>query len=326
MPPERATLVTGGTGFVGRRLVLRLVRDGARVRLLVRPTSDVVQFHGMPVELAYGDVTDRDSVRQAVAGCDRLYHLAKPNNWLTPDPVLHQRVNVDGTRNVLDEALAAGVRKAVYVGSYLSLFEEQSPGSNHRATWIARYTASKTQGEQLALDMASRGLPVVSALPTAIYGPGDTTDAGRILVLYLRRRLPVQLDVRANMVYVDDVADGLVAAMERGRAGARYVLGGDNIGSRELLALLAEITGRRWTPPCLPQWAWPAVGLASELACRATRTQPLIDRDFVRYFSKPLFADSDATRKELGFAHTPPREGLRLYVEWLKAAHIIQGV
>ena len=320
MTDAPATLVTGGTGFVGRRLVERLASSEERVRALARRTSDVSMFVNSPVELVYGDVTDRPSVGKAMQGCRRVYHLAKPSDWLTPDTALHHRVNVDGTRNVMEEALAANVEKVVYTGSYLTLFQKGGPGvnANHRGNWIGAYSDSKTLGEQTALSMNERGLPVVSVLPTAIYGPGDTSDAGRILFLYLRRRLLAQLEIRANMVYVDDVVDGHVAAMERGRPGERYILGGDNISSCQIVEMLAEMEGRRWVPPRLPVWAWPAVGRACELWAVLTRRQPLIDREFVRYFARPLYADSDAARQELGFSYTPLREGLQRYATWLR--------
>lgn len=320
MSDASVILVTGGTGFVGRRLIGRLAASGERVRALVRRTSDVSVFANGPVELAYGDVTDRPSVHEAMRGCTHVYHLAKPSDWLTPDTALHHRVNVDGTRNVMEEALAAGVEKVVYTGSYLTLFQEGGLGvnANHRGNWIGAYNQSKRLGEQEALSMNGRGLPVVSVLPTAIYGPGDTSDAGRILVLYLRRRLLAQLEIRANMVYVDDVVDGHIAAMQRGRPGKRYVLGGDNSSSCQIVEMLAEMEGRRYIPPRLPFWIWPAVGLACELWAALRGSQPLIDRDFVHYFAQPLYVDSDAPRRELGFSYTPLREGLQRYVTWLR--------
>ena len=324
MPRKRPTLVTGGTGFVGRRLVNRLLDLGERVRLLVRKTSDTTLFAGKPVELAYGDVTDRASVEAALQDCGRLYHLAKPLDWWTPDYSLHYQVNVEGTRNVMESALTTGVERAVYTGSYLTLFGEGqntiSGDSQRRGRCLEAYTHTKYLGEQEALRMAERGLAVVSVLPTAIYGPGDTTATGRLLISYLRRRLPALIDIRANLVYVDDVVEGHIAAIERGKAGERYILGGDNISGSQILALIAEMEGRRWVPPRLPHWMALAAGAACEILARLTGKPSFISRDFVRHFSRPLYVDSTKARSELEFSFTPLREGLRRYIDWAKAA------
>lgn len=324
MPSKRLTLVTGGTGFVGQKLVRRLLELGERVRVLVRKSSNTASFAGNAVELAYGDVTDRASVEAAVADCERVYHLAKPLEWWIPNYGLHYQVNVEGTRNVMESALVAGVEKAVYTGSYLTLFDDAPDtgvaDSPRRGDFIWAYTRTKHLGEREALKMAERGLSVVSVLPTAIYGPGDTTSTGRLLISYLRRRLAALIEIRANLVYVDDVVEGHIAAMERGRVGQRYVLGGDNISSSQVLAMMAEMEGRRWIPPVLPRWMCLAVGLTNEILAKLTRRHALITRAFARYFSRALYVDSAKARNELRFSFTPLDEGLRKYIDWAKAA------
>ncbi|HEY82500.1 MAG TPA: NAD-dependent epimerase/dehydratase family protein [Dehalococcoidia bacterium] len=223
------TLVTGGTGFIGQRLVKRLLERGERLRLLVRKTSNLTPFSGQPVEFAYGDVTDRPSVEAALTGCSHLYHLANVYDWWLPDYSLYYRVNVEGTRNVLEAALAAGVEKVVYTSSMVALpgasgevFNETTP---HRGYFVCEYERTKYLGEQIARELAEKGLPVVCVLPTGVYGPGDTKVMGRLLAAYLKRRLPALINIRTNIVYVDDVVEGHILAMERGKVGERYLLG-----------------------------------------------------------------------------------------------------
>ena len=131
------------------------------------------------------------------------------------------------------------------------------------------------------------------------------------------------IEMRANMVYVDDVVDGHIAAMERGETGERYVLGGDNISTSQVLALMAELEGRRWTPPRLPYWICFVLGLACEIRAGLRGKQSLLSRDFVRYFAQPLYVDSTTARDELGFSYTPPQEGLRRYIKWARASGLI---
>ena len=292
-----------------------------------RKSSNTAAFAGKPVELVYGDVTDRASVEAAIAGCTHVYHLANVYDWWLSSESPHYEVNVEGTRNVMESALAAGVERAVYTGSYLTLIDDNPDAAgtdqDFRSHCIQEYTRTKRLGEQEALKLAAQGLPIVSVLPTAVYGPDDTKATGKMLLAYLRGRLPAMIEIRANMVYVDDVVDGHIAAMERGKIGERYVLGGDNISSAQVLALMAELSGRRWIPPRLPRWMCLVVGAACEAMAGLRGKQALISRDFVRYFSQTLYVDSDKARGELRFSHTSPQEGLRKYVEWVKTAGLM---
>lgn len=316
------TLVTGGTGFIGQRLVSRLLERCEPVRLLVRHASNLAPFSGQSVEFAYGDVTDRASVESALAGCNRLYHLANVYDWWIPDYSQYYRVNVEGTRGVLEAALAAGVEKVVYTSSYVTIpgargevFNEKTP---HRGYFVCEYERTKYLGEQVALELAKKGLPVVCVLPTGVYGPGDTKAIGRFIVAYLKRRLPGYIEVRTNMVYVDDVVEGHILAMEKGKVGERYILGGDNFYSSQLFSLIADLEGRSWMPPRLPYWMGPAIALMYETMSRVTKKPPLISRDFVRYFRKPVFVDNTRARTELGLTFTPLREGIRRHIAWLR--------
>jgi len=315
------TLITGGTGFIGQKLANRLIEHGERVRLLVRKTSNVSPFAGKPVELAYGDVTDRTSVKAALTGCKRLYHLANVYDWWIPNYTQYYRVNVEGTRNVLEAAMAAGVEKTVYTSTYATLGcgeNTKTEDTSRSGPFLCEYERTKYLGEQEALKLAQEGLPLVVVMPTGVYGPGDTKITGRLLAAYLNRRLPALINMRTNMVFVDDVVEGHIAAMERGRPGEKYIMGGENASSRDVLSLVAEMEGRRWIPPTIPHWMGMAAGLFYEMGAKLTGKPPLISRDFVRFFSKPLCVSNEKACTQLGVSFTPLREGLRRHIEWLK--------
>jgi nucleoside-diphosphate-sugar epimerase len=182
-----SVLVTGGTGFIGQQIVKRLLERGEKVRLLVRKSSNLGPFAGQAIETAYGDVTDRPSVEAALAGCERLYHLANVYDWWIPDYSQYYKVNVQGTRNVLEAALLAGVEKVVYTSSVVAVpgaeedtFSEATP---HRGYFSCEYERSKFLGEQVAKELTAKGLPLVCVLPTGVYGPGDNVTISQTLKL-----------------------------------------------------------------------------------------------------------------------------------------------
>src|SRR5215217_5702622 len=251
------TLVTGGTGFVGLHLVRELARRGDDLRLLVRGGSNTEPLNGVEWERATGDVTDRDSVRKALQGVERVFHVAGTTSMRTRDRIRVFQVNVEGTRNVLEEALHAGVQRAVLTSSSSAVgaakpgetIDEEHPFTVGRLG-IA-YINSKHEAELVSMRAAAKGLPVVIVNPSFVLGPDDPNPSGTSNALVRRlllRRIPGYLDGAINIVDVRDVATGHLLAAERGRTGERYLLTGRNFKLQRLFADLSRIAGVP-TPP-----------------------------------------------------------------------------
>ncbi|HEV8307511.1 MAG TPA: hopanoid-associated sugar epimerase [Methylomirabilota bacterium] len=326
-------LVTGGTGFVGLNLVRELVRTGAPVRVLARPTSKLAPLHAAlgdrQVEIVTGDLLDPASLGPALAGVAVLYHVAADYRLWAPDPSVLYRVNVDGTRALLAAAEAAGVRRIVYTSSVGTL---GIPGDGMAGTettpvgledMVGDYKRSKFLAEREASAAAARGLPVVIVNPSAPVGPWDwkPTPTGKMLVDYLRGRMFAYLDTGLNVVHVRDVARGHILAAERGRVGERYILGhaAGNLGLREIFERLAPHTGipaPRWR---LPHAAALVMAGAFEGLSRITRREPLASRTAVRMAAKRMFFDPAKAIRELGLPQTPVDEALRDAVDWFWA-------
>ncbi len=226
-------LVTGGTGFVGANVVRELVAAGASVRVLARAGGDRRALEGVRVEIVDGDLLDAASLRRAVAGVPTVYHVAADYRLWAPDPSVLYRANVDGTRAVLEAAAQAGVRRVVHTSSVgaLGIPKDGSPGTEETpvslADMVGDYKRSKFLAEQVALEYARRGQPVVIVNPSAPIGPWDIkpTPTGQMVVDFMRGRMIATVDTGLNVVHVRDVARGHLLAAERGKPGERYILG-----------------------------------------------------------------------------------------------------
>ena len=238
------SLVTGATGFVGSAVARALLRQGLPVRVLARPNSDRRNLANLPVEIAEGTMEDARSLARAVAGCRYVYHVAADYRIWVPDPAPMFRANVEGTRDLLTAALEAGVERVVYTSSVATLglvpgssADEETPSSAD--DMIGPYKRSKFEAEEVVREFArERGLPVVIVNPSTPVGPGDIkpTPTGRLIVEAARGQMPAFVDTGLNIVHVDDVAEGHLAAAEKGRIGDRYILGGENMSLAEILA------------------------------------------------------------------------------------------
>jgi dihydroflavonol-4-reductase len=323
------TLVTGGTGFIGSHVVRALVADGMTVRALVRPASDRRALAGLPVEIVTGDLGEPASLAGALAGVEVLYHVAADYRLWAPDPAVLYRVNVDGTRALFRAAEAAGVSRVVYTSSVgaLGLPLDGRPGTETTPVrledMVGDYKRSKFLAEREAEAAAARGLPVVIVNPSAPVGPGDwkPTPTGRMLVDYLRGRMPAYLDTGLNVVHVEDVARGHLLAAARGRAGERYILGHveGNLGLRAIFERLAPYTGVPAPRVRLPYWTALALATGSEFVARLTRAEPLIARTAVRMAAKRMFFDASRAVRELGLPQTPVDQALRDAADWFWA-------
>ena len=325
MPPD-LSLVTGATGFVGSAVARALLGRGRRVRVLARPNSDRRNLAGLGVEIAEGDMEDAGSLARAVAGCRYVYHVAADYRIWVPDPAPMFRANVEGTRDLLTAALDAGAERVVYTSSVATLglveggsADEETPSSID--DMIGPYKRSKFAAEEVARGLArERGLPVVIVNPSTPVGPGDIkpTPTGRLIVEAARGQMPAFVDTGLNIVHVDDVAEGHLAAAEKGRVGERYILGGENMALAEILAEVAQAVGRR--PPWLrvPHSVLFPVAIGAELAARVTGRDPFVTLDGVRMSRKKMYFTSEKASHELGYAPRPAREAIADAVSWFR--------
>ncbi|MDP6883280.1 MAG: SDR family oxidoreductase [Rhodospirillales bacterium] len=320
---QRMSLVTGGAGFIGQHLVQQLLERGERVRVLDIADST---FLGPEVEVFRGSILDSDIVGRALNKVDRLYHLAaNPNLWSARKEEFEE-VNVQGTRTVLAQAEAAGLERIVYCSTE-SIIERRHPAAS-RATEPAPtvndmpgpYCRSKFLAQEEALKAAARNMPLVIVNPTLPVGPGDRflTPPTRMLQIFLDGRTPAFLDCQFNMIDVRDAAFGHILAAERGRPGELYVLGGENLRLRDVLAMLEEITGLTMPGISIPYWMAFAFSAASEfIADHVSGRPPVAPLAGVRLARKPMIFDSAKAVRELGLPQRPIRQALADAVGWM---------
>jgi dihydroflavonol-4-reductase len=314
------TLVTGGTGLVGSHVVRLLVERGDHVRVAVRSGSLLDNLAGLDVELVTADVLDRRAVRRAMRGATRLYHVAGMTSLRAGADALF-RVNVEGTRVVLEEALRAGVERAVHTSSVAAIGPAPR-GSTADETQVFRaerfglpYVSSKHAAESVALRVAAQGLDLVTVNPGHVFGRGDLHRSSTELVRrFLRRELPAYVDGALNVVDVEDVARGQLLAEERGRRGERYILGNRNFTLDRLLADLGRLSGVE--PPAV-KLPLPAALAAARLA-EVAPGRPLITGVEVRAASLWWAFRSTKARRELGWRPSHHEDTLVQTIEWYR--------
>ena len=321
------TLLTGATGFVGSAVARVLLSAGFPVRALVRRGSPRFHLGNLDLELIEGDLRDADSTARAVKGARYVFHVAADYRLWARDPREIFAANVDGTRNVMQAAIAAGVERVVYTSSVATLAlrpdgapaDESGPLSEGQG--IGAYKRSKIAAERLVEAMiASDGLPAVIVNPSTPIGPRDVkpTPTGRIIVEAACGRIPGFVDTGLNLVHVDDVADGHLAALERGAVGERYILGGTNVTFVAMLADIARLVARN--PPRLriPRAAIMPVAYAAEVAARFTGREPFATVDGVRMAKYRMFFTAAKAERELGYRSRPYIAGLEDAVQWFR--------
>jgi dihydroflavonol-4-reductase len=316
-------LVTGATGFVGWHVARRLIERGARVRVLVRDPARLRELDG--VEPVIGDLRDSASLNRAVEGCGVVYHVAADYRLWTREPQEMFRSNVDGTRSLLEAARNAGVERFVYTSTVGcigmpagGLGDESSPVSLEEMA--GPYKLSKFLAERAALEFAGTGFPVVIVNPTAPVGDHDfkPTPTGKIVVDFVRGKMPAYLDTGLNVVDVGDVAAGHLAACERGRVGERYILGAENLTLQQIFVALGEIAGRPAPKLRIPYGVAYAAGAISTAWAGLTGREPRAPLDGVRMARKKMWARHDKAARELGYAPGPARGALERAVEWFR--------
>jgi dihydroflavonol-4-reductase len=325
---SRPVLVTGASGFVGAAVMRALLAQGRDVRVLLRPSSDRRNLAGLPVEIRTGALEDHASLLPALSDCGALFHVAADYRLWVRDPAAMYRANVEGTRALMQAALAAGVERVVYTSSVavLGLVPEGSADETTPSTledMIGPYKRSKFLAEVAVRALVrERGLPVVIVNPSTPIGPGDVkpTPTGRMIVEAASGRMPAYVDTGLNLVHVDDVASGHLLAEAKGRIGERYILGGEDLSLAEILRRIAALTGRRPPKLALPIPAiWP-IALVAEALGRLTGREPFVTLDGLRMARHKMFFSSAKAMRELGYAPRPAEQGLADAIAWFRAA------
>ena len=319
-------LVTGASGFLGSAIAAALRARGHAVRVLARASSPRTNLNPTDV-VCEGDLRDRASLAAALKGARYLFHAAADYRLWARDPEDIRHSNVEGTRLIMEEALSAGVERVVYTSSVATLkltdgalSTEDNPLADGEG--IGVYKRSKVAAERLVETMIERdGLPAVIVNPSTPIGPRDVrpTPTGRIIVEAASGRMPAFVDTGLNLAHVDDVAAGHIAALERGRIGERYILGGDNVLLGDMLADIARLVGRRAPTLKLPRTMLYPIAYGAELLGRLRGVEPFITSDGLRMARHHMFFDDSKARRELGYASRPYVEGLTDAIAWFRA-------
>jgi len=327
--------VTGATGFLGSHVAHALAEQGAQLRLLVRPTSDLRNLDDLKnTDRVVGDLRDPASISKALSGCDVVFHVAADYRLWVRDPGEMYRSNVEGTRSLLEAARKQGVRRVVYTSSVATMgftasnlassnngnvADEQSPVGI--ADMIGHYKRSKFMAEQVAVEAARSGVDVVIVNPTTPVGERDIkpTPTGRIVLDFLKRKFPAYVETGLNLVDATECARGHIQALEKGRSGERYILGGENLTLKQILDRLAVITGLKSPTLKLPYVFAFAAGVVDEMVTgRLLGREPRATIDAVRMGRKMMFVSSAKAERELGWRTVPVEGALRRSVDWFR--------
>jgi dihydroflavonol-4-reductase len=320
--------VTGATGFLGSHVARVLVENGANLRLLVRSSSDLRNLEGVPGEQVVGDLRDPSSFDNALSGCDALFHVAADYRIWVRDPDEMYRSNVEGTRAILDSARKKRVRRTVCTSSVATMgfigdgsnADENSPVN--LGDMIGPYKRSKFMAEQVALEASRNGMDVVVVNPTTPVGERDIkpTPTGRIVVDFLKKKFPAYVDTGLNLVDATECARGHLMALERGRSGERYILGGENLTLKQILDRLSAMTGLPSPTVRVPHFVALGAAVVDELwTGRIRGLEPRATIDAVQMGRKKMFVNSAKAERELGWKTVPVDASLRRAVDWFRA-------
>ena len=320
--------LTGATGFVGHHVAKALATEGADLRLLVRKTSNLKNLEGIRGEMHLGDLSEPESIRPALAGCDAVVHVAADYRLWIRDPKAMYKANVDGTRDLLRMAREAGVPRVVYTSSVATMhfrtdglvINEDTPVS--LKDMVGHYKRSKFLAEQEAIKAARSGQKVIILNPTTPIGPNDAkpTPTGRIFVDFLNGKFPAYMDTGLNLVDVVEVARTHVAALTVGTPGKRYILGGENLTLKQILDKMSAITGIPSPTVKIPFAVAATYAFFEEwITGRIRGKEPRATLEEVRMGRKKMYASSAHAQQELGFRIVPVYPAMRAAIEWFRA-------
>lgn len=323
-----AILITGSTGYIGSKLTAKLALQGHQVHLLCRTSPTLPQFQKPNIKVFIGDITDAESIRPALENVDRVYHLAAYARLWAKDASVFHRFNVKGTENVLNEAKRSGVLKVVYTstaGVIGPSNDKPMTETDPRITgFFNLYEETKSQAEAVAMDYAKQGLNICILNPSRIYGPGLDTGSNpvtKIVELYMKEKwklIPGSGNDIGSYPYIDDVVDGHISAMEKGRSGERYILGGVNVTFNELMSAIKKYSGIEKKLRHIP---FPVLNAVSHLMlwnAKITGKYPMITPDWVAKYKYDWALNSSKAVNELGYTIRPFEEGIKETVEWVK--------
>ena len=321
-------LVTGATGFVGSVVARQLLARGENVRVLARPGSDRRNLLGLDLDVAEGDLRDAGSLQRACRGCAGLFHVAADYRLWTPRPQDLHDSNVEGTRRLMQAALDAGISRVVYTSSVATLGLDKSGRPANEDTpvsevdMIGHYKRSKFLAERVVDDLIARqSLPAVIVNPSTPIGPLDVkpTPTGRVIRDAYFGRIPAFVDTGLNLVHVEDVARGHLLAFDKGQVGRRYILGGEDMSLRDILAAIARLAGRKPPTVELPRLGLMPLAFLAETWARLTGgAEPQLTLDGLRMSRKKMFFDSGRAVRELGYGFRPAQQAIEAAVEWFR--------
>jgi dihydroflavonol-4-reductase len=320
--------LTGATGFVGAHVAKHLAAQGVQLRLLTRASSNTANLEGLQAEIIVGDLLQPETLRTSIRGCDALMHVAADYRLWVRDPKTMYAANVDGTRALLGIARDEGLRRVVYTSSVATMgfredgtiVDETTPVS--LADMVGHYKRSKFMAEQVAIDAARAGQQVIILNPTTPIGSQDAkpTPTGRIVVDFLNKKFPAYVDTGLNLVDVSEVARTHATALEKGRSGERYILGGENLTLKQILDKMSAITGLPSPTMKVPHSVAMIFAFFNEtITGRILGKEPRATVEAVRMGKKKMFASSAKAQRELDFRIVPVYQALRASIDWFRA-------
>jgi dihydroflavonol-4-reductase len=321
------TFITGATGFVGAAVARVLIGQGHRLRALTRPNNDRRNLQGLDIELVEGDLGRPESYQAALAGCQALFHVAADYRIWVPDPAAMNRINIEGTHALMTAALKAGVERIVYTSSVaaLGINKDGTPSNEDTPVGFADMVGAYKQSKYLAEEEVRRlvkhnNLPAVIVNPSTPIGPRDIkpTPTGRIIVDAVKGRMPAYVDTGLNIAHVEDVAMGHWLAFQKGRIGERYILGGENLGLGDILAIIARQVGRKPPTVKLPREAIYPLAYAAEAFARVTGKEPFVTVDALRMAKKKMYFSPAKAKRELGYTARPAADAIADAIAWFK--------
>jgi farnesol dehydrogenase len=320
--------ITGATGFLGVKLCRKLVDEGHIIHALYRSESKVNFLSHKNIRLFKGDVTDGESLKRAMKSCDYVYHLAAYAKVWAKDPSTFHKINYLGTMHVLNAARMLGVKKTVYTSTAgvfgPSIHKTVDEKSKRSIEVCTEYERTKAEAEKLVMDYVSKGQHIVIVNPTRIYGPGllnESNSVTRMINLYINGRfrvLPGNGNSIGNYVFIDDIVSGHILAMEKGKRGEKYILGGANVSYRDFFNVLSRVTGKKYSQFSLPISLMLAISGAMLLLAKTVGISPLIIPRWVKKYNYNWELSSQKSKDQLGYKITPLEEGLSKTINYLK--------
>ena len=320
------TLITGAAGFVGAAVLRELLKKGHKVKALVRQSSVLNNLKNLDVEIVYGDLKDRESLKKSLKDCKYLFHVAADYRLWVPKPEEIYQNNVKGTENLMEEALNSEIEKVVYTSSVAVLGKPINGDIANEKTpvnvsqMIGHYKKSKFLAEEKVKELyKTRNLPVVIVNPAAPVGPRDIkpTPTGKMVLDAAMKKIPAYLDTGLNIVHVDDVAKGHMQAFNKGKLGERYILGGENLTLKEMLEIISILCGNKPPKIRLPRKPLYPIGYVFEIFARLFNIKnPMLTVDMIRMAEKKMFFSSEKAKKELNYKYKSAKNALKDAIQW----------